>query len=167
MFNKETLQYAEALIRSTKLQFVCAVSFGIPLLFYYEDIELLLKITLLVFALLPLSALFFSFGECLKKLYEGHKKKTDKLKKWNDLTNEEIEFVRYYIKENTKCRYVSAHHGAPRDSGIVNMLRAKGILYLANNQSEFRGTWQSGTHCFPFNIYDDAFEFFKKKLNDQ
>ena len=81
------------------------------------------------------------------------------------MTHEEIEFVSHYIKNNTKTKYVIAYNGAWRDSGIINPLIHKGILYLASEISEYRGdSWENMDQSFPINIHDDAYKFFIKKL---
>jgi hypothetical protein len=83
---------------------------------------------------------------------------------WKKLTPEEETFISHYISENTKTRYMPANNGTYRDSGIINPLIRKGILYIASNMSEFRGEWLDASQYFPINMTDKAFSYFNVKL---
>lgn len=157
--------YFREVANSTKFQISAAVSFGTALFLIWSDNSDPIKITLTILFLFAACMFVTSLAE---KAGYGIYKKFKRKKDWNSLTPEEIEFVSYYITNNTKTRYVVANNGTWRDSGIINPLTQKGILYLASNMSEYRGdSWMDSNQTFPFNIHDDAFKFFTKKLVEE
>lgn len=146
------------------MQFVCAVSFGVPLYFFYETLDISWRLVLSIVCLLALVSLTYTISE---KTYMSIRRWLKKREGWKNLSSEELEYIKYYITENTIMRYVPAYNGTYQNSGIINPLRAKGILYLASNESEWRGeSWMSAGHEFPININDNAFQYFKKKFNE-
>ena len=154
------MAYFRELLNNTKFQISSAISFGAALLLLIFKAKTLTLVLTILF-LLPFSLIIVSLIEKIYfKIYNVRKRKKD----WNNLTAEELNFVSYYIKNNTKTQYVVAYNGTYKDSGIINPLINKKILYIASNMSEFRGeSYMTREQCFPFNIHDDAFEFFKDK----
>ena len=163
MFNlKEVVNYFKEVTGSLKFQISAAITFGTALLLVWLKENNELKILLTILFLFPICMFI---GSIIEKAYllirNSHQKKVA----WNSLTPQEEEFVSYYIKGNTKTRYMPAYNGTYRDSGIINPLIGKHILYIASNMSEFRGeSWMSAEQHFPINIRDEAFLFFTKKL---
>lgn len=163
MINIDTLiSYFKEVGSSLKVQISAAITFGTALILVWTKNSDNLKITLTILFLFP--ALMFIFS-LLEKLCLFIKKERQQQKLWSNLTPEEVEFISYYVKNNTKTRYMTANNGTYQDSGIINPLIAKNILYIASSMSEFRGeSRQSMRQQFPINIQDKAFGFFTKKL---
>lgn len=160
--NINFMDYFREVANSAKFQISAAVSFGTALVLIWsgEDDHIKTIVTIL-----------FLFAACMfvisltEKVFYGIYKKIKKKRDWNNLTPEEITFVSYYIENNTKTRYVVINNGTYRDSGIINPLIDKRILYRASNMSEYRGdSVYTMEQTFPFNIYDEVFSFFIKKL---
>jgi hypothetical protein len=87
---------------------------------------------------------------------------------WGDMTAQELEFLSYYISNNTRIRYVAVFNGTYKDSGVIELLVRKRIIYLASTLSEFRSDgYHSATQQFPFNIYPGAYKFFRKKIKSK
>lgn len=159
--NLNVMDYFKEVSNSTRFQVAATISFGTALILIWINTEIIRILGTILF-LFPLSMLITSL---IEKIYTKVEQSIKRKKDWNNLTPEEQEFVKFYIKNNTKTRYMIAYNGTWQDSGIVNPLVNKKILYLASNMSEFRGEdWQDMEQRFPFNINDNAFEFFKEKL---
>lgn len=157
--------YFREVANSTKFQISAAVSFGAALFLIWSENNNPIKVILTILFLFATCMLVASLVE---KTGSWIYKRVKRKKEWNNLTPEEMEFVLYYVKNNTKTKYIIAYNGTWSDSGIINPLEQKGILYRASNMSEYRGdSWQNMDQTFPFNIHDAAFEFFKKKLEEE
>lgn len=160
---KEVVSYFKEVAGSLKFQISAAITFGSTLLLVWLEENNQLKIFLTILFLFP-TCMFV--GSIIEKIYVRISNHRRKKVAWNNLSPQEEEFIAYYIKENTRTRYMPAYNGTYRDSGIINPLIGKRILYLASNMSEFRGeSWMSAEQHFPVNIRDDAFSFFTKKLS--
>jgi hypothetical protein len=154
------IDYFKEVAKSTKFQISATVSFGTALFLTWFGEHQVTKILLTILFLFPASMFVTSL---IEKAFFWTRQKIRRKHQWNALTPEEIEFVSYYINNNTKTRYVVIYNGTYQDSGIINPLIRKGILYRASNTSEFRGeSWMSAEQHFPFNIHDNAFEFFQR-----
>lgn len=156
--------YFKEISSSLKFQLSAAVTFGVALfmVWFGEDNEL--KIFLTVLFLFP-TCMFL--GAIIEKLYITISKYKDKKKKWSNLSREELDYIKYYIDNETKMRYVPVYNGTYENSGIINPLISKNILYLASKVSEFRGEdFYSREQTFPINITDEALEFFKKHFSN-
>lgn len=106
-------------------------------------------------------ALVFSiaFVEIIVFLHHWNREKNI----WSNLTEEEKSFIDYYVERKTKTRYVTVYNGTYTNSGIINPLIQKKILYLASNMSEYRGeSRMSAKQQFPINIHDGAYKYFCK-----
>lgn len=155
--------YVKSLIESVKVQVSAAITFGTVLaLVWFNNEGNELKIFLTVLFLFPLTILVYSL---IEKVLLTIKTSAKKKKDWVNLTPEELNFIESYIKRNSKVRYVTVYNGTYRDSGIIQLLTEKNIIYRASSMSEFRGEdWMSREQQFPFNIHDEAFTFFKLKF---
>jgi len=164
MFNAEQIAaYFKAVAKDIKTQVSAAVSFGtgLFLLWYRQGSELKIFITILF--IFPICMFFCSIVE---KIILASRNQIRIRKSWRDLTPDELAFLSFYVSNNTRTRYVPIYNGTYQDSGIINPLIAKGILYLASQMSEYRGdSWMSAMQHFPINIHDKAFSFFKKNVN--
>ncbi|PIR00428.1 MAG: hypothetical protein COV66_06785 [Nitrospinae bacterium CG11_big_fil_rev_8_21_14_0_20_45_15] len=162
--NFNFIDFFREVAKSTKFQISAAVSFGVALFLIWSEKNDPVKVTLTILFLFAACMLVSSLAE---KFGCWILKKIKRNKDWNTLTPEEKEFVSHYILNNTKTRYVITFNGAWRDSGIINPLIHKGVLYLASEISEYRGdSWEIMEQTFPINIHDDAFKFFTKKLEE-
>lgn len=150
-------EYFMEVAKSTKIQISAAFTLVVPLYLIWHGDKDYAKLTVTILFLFPTSMLIIFL---LEKICFGISSYIKRRKQWNSLTPEEIKFISYYITKNTQTRYVSARYGTYSDSGIINGLIVKEILYMASNISEFR----EGGQTLPFNITDRAFSFFKKKL---
>lgn len=159
--NINFMDYFREVANSAKFQISATLSFGCALYLIWFSASDLLKVTVTVLFLFPVSMLFITLVEKgVFKIYQRY----NRSKQWNNLTPEESEVVFHYIRNNTKTKYVIMHNGTYRDSGIINPLIDKGILYIASDMTEYRGNdFLNMEQCLPFNIHDNAFEFFKKK----
>lgn len=163
--NINFMDYFREVANSTKFQISAAISFGAALFLIWSGDNDPIKIALTILFLFAACMFLISLAE---KIGFGIYKEIKKKRNWNNLTPEEIEFVSYYIKNNTKTRYMVIFNGTYRDSGIINPLIGKRILYRASDMSEFRGdSIYDREQCFPFNIHDDAFKFFCEKIEDE
>ena len=94
----------------------------------------------------------------MEKIFTIIANKYRRNKAWNNLTDDEQKFLAFYFINKTKTQYVSCYNGTYTDSGIINPLIKKEILYLASNLSEYRGEhWAAREQQFPINITDDAY----------
>ena len=159
--NINFMDYFRAVANSAKFQISAAVSFGAALILTWYLPEDFIKITLTLLFLFPVC--MFTITLCEKLWYFFYQKyKTHK--EWNNLTQAEDEFIDYYIKHKTKTRYMVIYNGTYRDSGVINLLLKKKILYLASNVSEYRGdSIYDMEQYMPFNINDKAYEHFMRR----
>lgn len=116
--------------------------------FFPEQYKFLISLLFSLFSGIAIAELVIKVGNIFYKRFYL----------WKSLTEEENIFVSYYIRNNTKTQYVTAYNGACVSSGTINLLLKKRIIYLASQMSEYRDNKQQ----FPFNIYNDAFYFFKR-----
>jgi len=163
MFNVEQVTtYFKEVTGSIKFQLSSAVTFGTALLLVWlkEDNEK--KIFLTILFLFPICMFV---GTIVERAFSFVRSQVRQRRSWKNLTPEEIMFVSFYIQQNTKTRYVPIFNGTYRDSGIINPLIQKGILYLASSMSEFRGDdFMSKEQHFPINIRDNAFDYYKRQI---
>lgn len=159
MFNLDQIfSYFKTLAStSLKFQISAAITFGTALVLVWlnEDNELKIFLTILfLFTFCMVTSLI------IEKIYIAYRKKKRRSKDWNSVTQDELDFLSYYIKNKTKTRYVPCPNGTYQDSGIINPLIKKEILYVASTMSEFRGSEFNREQQFPINIHDTAYEFF-------
>ena len=160
---KDVVGYFKEVTSSLKFQISAAITFGSALLLVWLKENNELKILLTILFLFPTCMFVGSIGEKIYVRISNHQRKKVA---WNNLSPQEERFVAYYTKENTRTRYMPAYNGTYTDSGIINPLISKRILYLASNMSEFRGeSWMDAEQHFPINISDEAFAFFTKKFS--
>ena len=161
MFSLEQIiSYFKEVARSIKFQLSAIVTFGsvLWLVWFKEGSEI--KIILTILFLFPLCIFLFSIVEKAILFFIA---KVERRKHLNNLTPEELEFISYYTDNDTKTRYMPCINGTYKDSGIINPLITKNILYIASNMSEYRGDhWMSKEQYLPINIHDDIFAYFKK-----
>jgi len=161
-FSLNFMAYFQAVFNNVRFRISSAVTFGVVLLLILPNGDNPIKILFTILFLFPFCMLVVPF---LEYICNAITIKIRRSSDWSNLSPEEIEFISYYIKNETKTRYVVVCNGTWHDSGIINPLVSKKILYLASNESEFRGnSWATAGQYLPFNIYDDAFRFYKKKL---
>lgn len=128
--------------------------------FVPEKYRFIIPLLLAIFLAIAASELIIKLGSFVHK----------RLYLWNHLTPEELEFIACYFEKNIRTKYVIAYNGACKDSGTINLLLNKSIIYLASGMSEYRaegGSCMSADQYFPFNIYEDAFTFFKRKFPEK
>ena len=156
---KEIIGYFKEVASSVKFQLSAAITFGTALaLVWLNQEENDLKIFLTILFLFPVC--MFVIG-LIEKIYLAVRNNRRRIKAWNNLTIDERRFLAYYLTNKTKTRYVSCRNGTYSDSGYINPLISKGILYLGSRMSEFRGEdWMSMEQQFPINIHDKAYEYF-------
>jgi ABC-type multidrug transport system fused ATPase/permease subunit len=155
----EIVNYFKALSASIKFQIAATISFGVALVLgLFTDYKFPI-IVLAIFFLFAVSVFILTIAE--KVLNAILRRRS-----WENLTPQEEEFIGVYLKKNEKVRYMYVFNGTYRDSGIINPLISKGILYRASNMSEYRGkSWQSMNQYIPINMHDRAFSFFMKKAS--
>ena len=161
--------YFKEVTNSTKFQLSATITFGTAMVLIWIDSTKITEIIFTILFLFPTCMLLSSLVEKIFSFFMGIYVSFDQERKkkaaWENLTPEEIEFIQYYIMNNTKTRYVRIFNGTYQDSGIINPLISKGILYMASKTSEFRGdSIFDAEQTFPFNIHDEAFEFFSSTL---
>ncbi len=162
--NINFMDYFKEVANSTRFQISASVSFGTALVQIWLENNDPVKITFIVLFLFATCMFIVSI---IEKIFGFIYSEVRRRKDWKNLTSEELEFVKYYINGQTKTRYVVAYNGTWSDSGIINPLCEKGILYLASNISEYRGeSFMTMEQNFPFNIHDKAYDYFAKKLSD-
>lgn len=158
------MDYFREVANSAKFQLSATISFGTALYLILVDGSEIVRILLTILFLFP--ACMFVISLCEKIFYYIYKLRKMN-KDWNNLTPKEEEFLSFYIKNNTRTKYVEVvYGGAYEDSGTIDILCRKRIIYRASERAEQRPNQLCGDYSFPFNIYDKAFLFFKKKLND-
>jgi len=162
MFNlNHVLNYFKEVASSLKFQISSTITFGAALLLVWSKENDQQKILLTILFIFPLCMFL---GSIIEKFFLLIRKKIQQKVDWNNLTPIEQQFISYYINNNTRTRYMTAYNGTYTDSGIINPLISKGILYIASRMSEYRGeSWMSAEQQFPINIHDKAFAFFAKK----
>jgi len=162
MFNlKELISYFKEVASSSKFQISASITFGMALLLVWLKENDQLKIFLTILFLFPLCMFV---GSIIEKIYLLIRNYHYQKIAWKNLTPQEEEFISYYTKGNTKTQYMPVYNGTYAESGIINPLINKQILYIASNLSEYRGDWMDGQQYFPINIHDKAFLFFTKKI---
>lgn len=162
--NINLMDYFKEVANSTRFQISASISFGTALVQIWVGDTDPVKITMIVLFLFATCMFIVSIIETIFSII---RRRITKQKDWSNLTSEEIEFIRYYITKQTKTRYVVAYHGTWTDSGVINPLCEKDILYLASSMSEYRGEhWMAMDQTFPFNIHDKAYDHFAKILGD-
>jgi hypothetical protein len=162
MFNiNDIINYFKEVNSGVKFQLSAIVTFGaaLTLVWLKEDNEL--KIFLTFLFLFPLC--MFVFG-LIEKVYMFIRCRNNRIKAWNSLTFDERRFLLYYLINKTKTQYIPCINGTYTDSGIINPLIHKKILYLGSTMSEYRGEdWMSMEQHFPINIHDLAYEYLRNK----
>ena len=143
---------------STKLLISATIAFGAALVLVWPQENNELKISVIILFLFFLCMLLLNLGE---KIYSAWASKRRQTKAWDNLTKDEHNFLAYYFTNKTKTRYIPCCNGTYTNSGIINLLISKGILYLGSNMSEFREeNGMPPEQYFPINIHDKAYEFF-------
>lgn len=163
MINVEQIAlYFKAVSGSIKFQLSAALAFGAALVLLWIKKGSELQILLTILFLFPI---FMFFGTLIEKIFLFLKNETQRKRDWTNLTPEECNSIQHYVNNNTKTQYVLINNGTYRDSGTINPLIHKGILYIASDVSEYRGNdFMSMNQYYPINIQDRAFEFFKKNF---
>lgn len=158
MINIQLMNLLKEIKKSVTFQVSCAITFGVLLLLSWLKEPSELNFFLVFLFLLPFS---LSLLNLINNLVTTILIQLRLRKNRNNLTIEEANFISYYLLNKTKTRYAPCFNGTYKNSGIINPLIHKKILYLASTLSEYRNSEQH----FPINIYDNSYSFYEKNPN--